>query len=279
MKKVELASGIFSSALGFGCAPIMGSVDSATAKKALEVAYDVGITHFDLARSYGYGEAEHFVGNVFSKRRDKIIIASKCGIKANWKAQLLRPIKPLIRTLLANKKKNQPLVQESTNRVADRFHDRILLTSKEITLSLEESLKALNTDYLDFYFIHEPIGKIDNIEEIIGLAEKFKKAGKIRAFGLATVKSDFSLHEDYLNLFDVIQFNNAPGSEEYQKTVIERQHCSNIFFSPFKGGDRDITPVEKLRMLMSDFPKSVTLCSMFNEKHIIENANVLNTIA
>ena len=57
MKKVELVKGIQSSVLGFGCAPILGSVGAKTATRAIDCAIDCGITHFDLARSYGYGEA------------------------------------------------------------------------------------------------------------------------------------------------------------------------------------------------------------------------------
>ena len=62
MKQIELSTGISSSVLGFGCAPILGSVDGRTAARAVACALDNGITHFDLARSYGYGAAEGFIG-------------------------------------------------------------------------------------------------------------------------------------------------------------------------------------------------------------------------
>lgn len=99
MRTVELVKGIKSSVLGFGCAPMLGAIDSKTAKKALEIAYENGITHFDLARSYGYGQAEGLVGKLMHTKRDKIIITSKFGIEANWIATLLRPVKPLVRMI------------------------------------------------------------------------------------------------------------------------------------------------------------------------------------
>ena len=99
MKYVELFPGISSSALGFGCAPIMGAVGSTVAKKAIQIALERGINHFDLARSYGFGEAERVVGKLLSSNRKELVIASKFGIMPNWKATFIRPVKPLLRTL------------------------------------------------------------------------------------------------------------------------------------------------------------------------------------
>jgi len=62
--------GINSSVLGFGCAPILGSKNYKISKKAIELAMENGINHFDLARSYGYGEAENFVGKLIKGKRE-----------------------------------------------------------------------------------------------------------------------------------------------------------------------------------------------------------------
>ncbi len=97
MRTVELVRGIKSSVVGFGCAPILGSVDGKKAKRAIHLALDNGINHFDLARSYGYGEAEKFVGKLLKGKRNEVVLASKFGIRANWKATLLRPVKPILR--------------------------------------------------------------------------------------------------------------------------------------------------------------------------------------
>lgn len=99
MKTVELVKGISSSVLGFGCAPIMGSVDAKSSKRALDFAFDNGINHLDLARSYGFGEAEEFVGRLIKNKREKMVIASKFGIKPNWKASVFKSVKPIARAL------------------------------------------------------------------------------------------------------------------------------------------------------------------------------------
>lgn len=281
MKTVELISGIKSSALGFGCAPILGSIDKVKAQNALHCAFDYGITHLDLARSYGYGEAEEFVGKLIKGRRNQLILASKFGIQANWKAALLRPIKPAARFLLNNWRKpfpseNIPLKLTKPNPVADRFHDRIPLRASQMRQSLEKSLRALNTDYLDYFFIHEPPGELIYFDELALAADQLKRDGKIRAWGLAYFRSQEHLHKDYLSNFDLLQFDNSPGSSGYNHVVAERSHQSNIFFSPLNGGTKTMTPSEKLNKLFADFPNSVVLCSMFNQQHLKNNVDLIS---
>ena len=278
MKKVTLFKDIQSSVIGFGCAPIQGAIDSKTGKKAIIHALDMGVNHFDLARSYGYGEAEKFVGNLIAPLRDELVISSKFGIKANAKARLFRPVKPIMRTLMDLKKRKSPKSDDmkvvKPNSISDLFHDRITLNVHEMNKSLEESLKALKTDYLDFFFIHEPLETITNIEELIDESQKLKKAGKIRAFGIAYTQNQTILHQNYLNEFDVLQFNNSPGVDGYEKLIELRGDKPNIFFSPLRGGSQQMPVNEKLIKMHHDFPNSVMLCSMFNINHITANTNL-----
>jgi aryl-alcohol dehydrogenase-like predicted oxidoreductase len=281
MRQISLIPGVMSSVLGFGCAPILGAVGSKKAKRALDCAIDVGITHFDIARSYGYGEAERFVGQHLRAKRQRIVLASKFGIKANFKAKLLSPVKPLIRfgisMLKQNKEQSVPtnLSEYSPNKT-DFFHYRIPITMKEMKKSLEESLKALNTDYLDYLFIHEPLYTIDHIDEVNDYAARLKQEGKIKGWGLAYMQQQKTLHKSYLNKFDVLQFNNSPGIKGYNEIVAERGQASNIFFAPLRSGNLEMKPAEKLLNLSIDFPKSVILCSMFKEEHLKANAELFN---
>jgi len=279
MKTIELVGGIKSSALGFGCAPILGSVDGNKAQRALDCALDCGITHFDLARSYGYGEAERFVGNVMKGRRAQVVLASKFGIRANWKASLLRPIKPLVRIVRAGwRGQSAPkttLTPNPTAKVADRFHDRIPLRGASMRQSLERSLRALNTDYLDYFFVHEPQESLAYVDELATTADRLKSEGKIRAWGLAYMRSQEHLHRAYLTYFDVLQFDNSPGAFGYDAVVAERGLRPNVLFSPFRGGTNDLKPSDKLLKLAGDFPNSVVLCSMFNPHHLQENVRLI----
>jgi len=288
MKYVELVPGISSSAIGFGCAPVLGAVDRSTAERALSVAFEEGITHLDVARSYGYGEAESVVGAFARGRRDKLVIASKFGIEATLAARLLSPLKPVVRAL----RKGRPEAScappagapppPPANQIADRFHRRIPLTAEAMRKSIETSLRQLRTDHLDYVFLHEPPSKVTSIDELASMAVTLKKEGKVRAWGLAFMYDQRPVHEEYLSAFDLLQFDNSPRAAHYTRALEERQRAPNVFFSPFRSlGGASMEGValaheDLLRKMITDFPGSVVLCSMFSEKHIRKNAQASN---
>lgn len=282
MRKVELVKDISSSALGFGCAPVLGAVDGKTAKRIIDCALDCGITHFDLARSYGYGEAEEFVGKILQQRRDQVTIASKFGIRANWKSKLLKPLKPIVRYLRSGSNKldlvpkKQPAGTIHPSKGADMFHDRIPFRGADMRRSLEKSLHALGSDYLDYFFVHNPQEPLLYIDELSETAQRLKEEGKIRAWGIAYKRSLQQMHEPYLNRFDLLQFDNSVGVDGYDNLIKNRAQIPNIFFSPLRGAAKTMKPNEILQQLFTDFPKTVILCSMFNEKHLQENAKLVS---
>jgi len=279
MKKIELVSGIESSILGFGCAPILGSEGATKSKRAIACALDCGINHFDVARSYGYGEAESFLGKQLLGKRLNVVLASKFGIKANNKAKLLAPIKPIVRYLKQKRKPShgseQPqVIPVANSNVADKFHYRIEFNESEMIKSLHQSLKALKTDYLDYFFIHEPLHTLENIDELCNTALKLKQSGKIRAWGIAYMYHQLELHESYLNVFDVLQFSNSLKEYDYNNNVKLRGDKANIIFSPLRGSNTSLSISERFQRIHKDFPSSVMLCSMYNERHIRDNAAI-----
>ena len=286
MRKVNLAEGVESSCLGFGCAPILGAVGAKTAEQALSCALDEGINHFDVARSYGYGEAEAFLGKFFKGRRDEVVIASKFGIRATWKAGLLRPLKPAVRILKALRQRGgQPDAHvepapalENVEPRKDHFHQRIAITPEAMVSNLNETLRALRTEYLDLYMVHEPMGEIERMDELAAKAEDLKQQGKIKAWGLAFDWSTADVHAPAIDRFDVLQFNNSPEAEHYGSALEQRKEAANIFFSPFRQR-QNLSTAEVLQQLWQDFPRSVVLCSMFNPKHIRANASIAQQLS
>ena len=275
MRTVELCPGIRSSVLGFGCAPIGGSVGGEVARRALATALDEGITHFDLARSYGYGDAESFVGGYLKSRRDEVVLATKFGIVATPQARLLRPIKPLVRWAKQMRSRQSPTAGTAvTGSVAfgDRFHKRLPITADNMRASLEKSLRALKTDRVDYLFIHEPHETILDIEALAAEAASLKRAGKIIAWGVAFMRDRQEQLESVLEKADVLQYNLSPGADAYVAIRSARSDKPNVFFSPFRGAPDEMPRDVVLRTLTTDFPKSVVLCSMFSEKHIRANA-------
>src|SRR5690606_7526018 len=275
MKTIELIPGINASVNGFGCSPIMGSVDNSTAKYAIDMALEYGINYFDVARSYGYGEAEGFIGKLLNDKKHEVYIATKFGINPNWKALSLRKLKPLVRYIQNLKAKDHPNSQvkkTAPSGLSKKLLDRIvLLRGKDVRKSLEKSLRELEREYVDYLIIHEPHQTMDYIDELYETAEILKKEGKIRSFGLSASHSQEKLHEKYLEKFDLLQFDNPMLRDDYNNYLVKKENQPNIIFSPFKGGLNTLNPAEKLNKLLRDFPNSVILCSMFNPDHIRQN--------
>lgn len=274
MRYIELYNGIRSSALAFGCSSVLGAKDAKTSRSAIDAALAEGINHFDLARSYGYGEAEKFVGSVLKNRRKELVLATKFGIKANWKAQLLNPVKPIIRSLKESNKSQAPVMPKPVVKSADKFHSRININPDTMIKSLETSLKALQTDYIDYFFVHEPHQSIAAFDQLLEAANKLKQAGKIRAFGVAFMRHQYNLHKDYIKAVDMWQFDCSPGAYFYEEWLHRRSYFNNILFSPLTGGNPDLKPKDKLINLQKDFPTSVIISAMFNPEHIAQNAQL-----
>jgi aryl-alcohol dehydrogenase-like predicted oxidoreductase len=279
MKKIEIFPGINASNLGFGCASILGAVDANKSKRAIECAIDNGINYFDIARSYGYGEAESFLGQIIKNKRNDLVIASKFGIESSLVANSLNFIKPLYRFLKSNNNNNKferttpdidTLVNNKIkNNLNSLLLKRIKFNPNNFKLNFEKSLLNLRTNYLDIYFLHEPIKSIENVEEIIEIANLLKKEGKLRALGLAMFSDQFDLHKSYLDIFDILQFNAPINDSDF---YTKRKQLSNVMFSAAKSYPNLKEYKNKLELLKFEFPKSIILSSMFNEKHIIENA-------
>jgi len=279
MKKIEIIPGIKASNLGFGCASILGAVDAKKSRRAIDCAIDNGINYFDVARSYGFGEAESFLGKLIKNKRNDFVIASKFGIESTLLANSLKFAKPIFRVLKSvsnSKSKNSTIVNQiiennnlSKNKLNSFLLRPIILNSKNFKISFEKSLSNLRTSHLDIYLLHEPLLKIENLEELIEIANLLKKEGKLKAFGLAMMAEQFELHKSYIERFDILQFNAPPIDTEFYSS---RKQLGNVIFSAAKSYPNLKGYKNKLEFLKSEYPNSVILSSMFNEKHIIENA-------
>jgi len=150
-------TGIKISAVGIGCWEIgggYGSIEETEFIKAVGRALDQGINSFDTAEAYGFGASEKSLAKALGSRRKEAVITTKFGI-------------------------GYP--------DAKNYRDS---SRKRVMESIEKSLKALNTDYVDVYLVHWPDRNIP-FEEPMRALDDLVKQGKVRAVGL----SNFKLHE------------------------------------------------------------------------------------
>jgi aryl-alcohol dehydrogenase-like predicted oxidoreductase len=121
--------------------------------KLLNRAIDVGYNHLDTARIYGLGHNETLIGNALKGRRQHFFLASKTGIVVEGKAR------------------------------------RIDCKPDTIRAACDESLRLLQTDHIDLYYLHRRDFTVP-IEESVGALAELVKAGKIGGIGLSEMSAE-----------------------------------------------------------------------------------------
>jgi aryl-alcohol dehydrogenase-like predicted oxidoreductase len=148
------------SEVGFGVWTVStgwwGEVDEARSVKLLRLAHEKGINYFDTADTYGSGLGETLLRDAFGHMRESIMISTKIGYDFY----------------------NHTARRGQQERPQDWSEDFI-------RFALEQSLKRLGTDYIDFLQLHNT--KMDAVENdaLFELMEEFEKEGKVRAYGIA----------------------------------------------------------------------------------------------
>jgi aryl-alcohol dehydrogenase-like predicted oxidoreductase len=158
-------SGIEIGAVGMGCWAIggpfwtaetplgWGEVDDNESIRAVHAALDLGVNFFDTANVYGAGHSERVLARAFEGIRSKVVIATKFSA----------------------------VFDETTRQVTGAD-----ASPAGIRKACDESLRRLNTDYIDLYQFHNngfPAEKAGPVRETL---EELVKEGKIRAYGWST---------------------------------------------------------------------------------------------
>ena len=150
------------SAIGLGCMNLSHAYGPPPpfedASRLLLTALDSGVTFFDTATLYGFGANETLVGRVMSPHRSRFTLASKCGLQGldvNGDGKLVRVID------------GRPATIKST---------------------CEDSLRRLQTDVIDLYYLHRWDKKVP-IEDSVGALADLVREGKIRSIGLSEISS------------------------------------------------------------------------------------------
>jgi aryl-alcohol dehydrogenase-like predicted oxidoreductase len=168
-------SGINVSALGLGCWAIggpwtfngsaagWGGVDDAESTRAIQRAFELGVTFFDTAANYGTGHSERILSAAVKGYRDQVVIATKFGYQVN-------------ETTKTVKSYGEP---EEDSDVA-----------RHLRSDLERSLVRLETDYIDVYQLHVGGLSIERALQVRDVLEEMVQEGKIRTYGWSTDRTD-----------------------------------------------------------------------------------------
>lgn len=150
------------SAIGLGCMNLSHAYGPPAgpdiSERILLEALDRGVTLFDTAALYGFGHNETLVGNVLKPHRNRFTLASKCGMYG------------------VDRQGDGKLVRVIDGRPAS------------IKAVCEDSLRRLQTDVIDLYYLHRWDKQVP-IEDSVGALADLVGAGKIRAIGLSEVSA------------------------------------------------------------------------------------------
>lgn len=196
-----LPNGLLStSQVGVGCAYLTEGFGMEEAR-VIDAAYEAGARHFDVAPQYGMGTAEKVLGFALREKRRYVTIASKVGI--------LRPrtkkTKLLARTIAAPFRKLIKL-HRSVGAV-NKSRSETNFSPEYVTLSLNESLKTIKTDYLDVYLLHMVTLEQIN-DDLLKVLTDRRQSGEIRCFGLATDRAEADkIISAFPDVFDIVQYS------------------------------------------------------------------------
>ena len=209
MRKINFKD-ISTSSLGFGCSSLTKHLTRSRASNVLAYAFDHGVTHFDNARAYGFGLAENLLGKFAKDKRSKVTITTKFGLESRKfftdNLFLLNAARKALNTVSRLKS----TVISSTG----GLNLRELISAENADKSLHQSLRELQTDYVDFFLLHECFVTEANNEELINFFEKSIKAGKIRYVGLAGGEACKKSNSNLADIYNVLQYQHSDKPTE-----------------------------------------------------------------
>jgi aryl-alcohol dehydrogenase-like predicted oxidoreductase len=186
----------------------IGNPDHDDSIRIIHKALDAGINFIDTADVYSRGESEEIVGKALQGRRDNIVLATKVF---------------------------NPMGDDPNQRGNSR---------RWIIAEIENSLRRLQTDYIDLYQIHRPDPTVD-IEETLSALTDLVRSGKVRAIGSSTMPASDMVEAQWvaerrgLERFRTEQPTYSilnRGIEREVLPVAERYGMGTLVWSPLAGG-------------------------------------------
>ena len=219
MKKIKLGkSNIEVSVIGFGAWAIggrwWGGTDETASIRAILASIDAGINFIDTAQAYGQGLSERLIAKAIKGKRDKLVIATKCGLR--WDLQ-----------------KGMYFFDYAPDVPVYRYLGR-----ESIEHEIDSSLKNLNTDYIDVYQSHwqDPTTPISETMETF---MKLKEKGKIRAIGVSNASLIEIMEYTKYGIIDTDQEKYSLLDREVETAILpwcKKNTVTMLAYSPMSKG-------------------------------------------
>ncbi|MBU8639193.1 aldo/keto reductase [Bacillus pumilus] len=204
MKKVTLGrTNLQVNPIGLGTNAVGGhnlfpNLSEDAGRELVETALDQGVNFLDSAFIYGLGRSEELIGEIIAKRggRENLVLATKG----------------------AHKEVNGQIELDNSR---DFLREQV-----------ENSLKRLQTDYIDLYYMHFPDGRTP-LEEVAGTLKELKDEGKIRAIGASNLDFEQLQAFNRDGYLDVLQSEYSLLKREAEKDLLPYCVEHRISFIPY----------------------------------------------
>ena len=209
------------SAIGFGCMNVsMGygeRLDDDESGRLFNAALDQGYNFLDTASLYGLGHNEGLIGKYLASRRDEYTLASKCGFSRKEDGKTVMDGRPEI-----------------------------------LKQTCEDSLRRLNTDSIDLYYLHR-IDPAVPVEDSVGALAQLVEAGKIKTIGLSEISADSLRRAHAVYPITAVQSEYSLWTRTPERKILATCAELGVAFVPFSplarqfltGKCRDVTTVGK----------------------------------
>ncbi|MFJ4171836.1 aldo/keto reductase [Paenarthrobacter sp. NPDC089714] len=201
MTAVHLGNDLTVSPLGFGgmaLTPVYGGIEPGEGLKTLRHAVEAGITFIDTADVYGAGSNEELVGKLLKERRDEIQLATKFGIEGN---------------------------------PADGYTG-VRGDAPYVKQAAEASLRRLDTDVIDLYYLHRRDLRVPIVETVEAMAELVRE-GKVRHLGLSEVTAEELRQAHAVHPIAAVQSEWSIWSRDVEQHVVPAAKELGVGFVPY----------------------------------------------
>jgi len=231
--------------LGFGCVQLTTQPRQSEAVAILERAFSLGITHFDVARAYGFGRAEGILAQFLRGRRDRVTVATKFGFQMPSGLAGDPRLIALAKRLLGP----FPALLRRAQRRGSAMVKAGAFSPEAAIQSLETSLRALQTDYVDILLLHEATLADAGSEALLDALQKQITRGTVRHLGIASAFPKLNADANRLApALETVQFDDDSQNRNLAKLEHSDQHLL-ITHSIFK-------PAALLRDAVKAFPQT-----------------------
>lgn len=231
--QVNLAvGGITLSRLAFGTSKLFRIHSSKERQRLLHLAFDLGITHFDTARSYGLGAAEEELGRFLASspiraRREAVTVATKFGIPVSRVGRWIQPVQTAVRRVVAG----FPALLSAARRHGSQAVCAKRYSVEEAASSIRVSRAALRTDTIDLLLLHEPSATDAIAPALSDWLRENSDRQYFRTWGVSGETSDvLSIHTARPEVAVVCQYGSDAISRSHDARIPPRPRIS---FRPF----------------------------------------------